>query len=159
MSTDKTWQTESFSSDDTFAYGEQVGKRCRGGEIFVLSSDLGGGKTTFTKGLATGLGYQGTVSSPSFTVSHVYDCGNGHRLHHFDFYRLGEAGIVGQELQEATEEPGSIVVIEWADIVQNVLPQTAITITIDRVASSEDTRKITVSCPDELQYVMEGSAS
>src|SRR5690606_36483896 len=123
MSTGTTWQTVSSSSDDTFAIGERFGRACRGGEVFVLSSDLGGGKTTFTKGLARGLGCEESVGSPTFTVKRVYACRDGLSLHHFDFYRLSEPGVVAYELSEVASDPKAVVAVEWGDIVEDILPK------------------------------------
>src|SRR5688572_5517582 len=108
MSTAKTCQIESSSYEDTYETGKRFGSRCKGGEVFVLASDLGGGKTTFTKGLAAGLGSLDKVVSPTFTVSRVYKCRDGLYLHHFDFYRLNEPGVVGHELAEVIGDPHAV---------------------------------------------------
>ena len=156
MNTAKTWQTASSKSDDTFAIGEQLGLNCHGGEIFVLSSDLGGGKTTFTKGLAKGMGSTDSVGSPTFTINRVYKAAHGLTLQHFDFYRLNDAGIVAHELAEFVNDPQTVVVIEWGDVVSDVLPENRIAITFTRLASSEDAREITAQYPTELAYIFEG---
>jgi tRNA threonylcarbamoyladenosine biosynthesis protein TsaE len=158
MSTGKTWQTESFSSDDTIAIGERFGTRCKGGEVFVLSSDLGGGKTTFTKGLARGLGCKDTISSPTFTVSRSYVCERSLELHHFDFYRLNDPGVVAYELSEVVNEPHYVTVIEWGDIVDNVLPEERILVTIELLPQSEEARRITVDYPETRTYLIAGLA-
>ncbi len=119
----------------------------------MLSSDLGGGKTTFTKGLAKGLGSKDIVNSPTFTVSRVYDCRDGIELHHFDFYRLNEGGMVAHELAEVVENPKAIVVVEWGDVVSDVLPKNRITVQFDRVASGEENRRIKITYPTELKYI------
>jgi len=158
MSTEKTWQTESSSSDDTFAIGEKFGLACRGGETFLLSSDLGGGKTTFTKGLAKGLGSANTVTSPTFMVSRVYACRDDIKLHHFDFYRLSQGGMVGMELEELLDDPKAVTVIEWGDVVADSLPLEHVKVNLERSASGEEIRKITISCPGRYGYLMEGPA-
>lgn len=158
MSTGRTWQTESFSSDDTFAIGEQLGKSCKGGEVFVLTSDLGGGKTTLTKGLAKGLGCNETVSSPTFTVSRDYTCDRGLMLRHFDFYRLSEPGVVLYELSEVISEPSSVIVIEWGDIVEEVLPEHRVILTLSRTQTSESHRSIKIEFPERMRYLL-GAAS
>ena len=155
MNTEATWQTESSSSDATFELGVALGHNCRGGEVFLLTSDLGGGKTTFTKGLAKGAGSKDVVTSPTFTVSQIYK-GSDLTLWHFDFYRLTEAGVVAEELAEALEDPKNIVVVEWGDVVEGVLPVGRVTIKFENVADDENRRKITVTCPKELSYLMEG---
>lgn len=119
----------------------------------MLSSDLGGGKTTFTKGLAAGLGSDDVVSSPTFTVSNVYECRDNLTLHHFDFYRLNEAGVVAHELAEVVDDPSVIAVIEWGDIVSEVLPERSIVINFDRSSKGEDVREITINFPEEASYL------
>lgn len=153
MSNAQTCLLESASADDTYAIGQRFGSRCRGGEVFVLSSDLGGGKTTFTKGLANGLGSTDHVGSPTFTVSRVYKCRDDLYLHHFDFYRLAEAGVVGHELAEVIGDPQAVIVIEWGDIVSEALPAERITVSIERVPAGEDMRCLNVSSPPGLEYI------
>lgn len=119
----------------------------KGGEVLQLVGDVGAGKTTFTKGLAMGLGIVDDVQSPSFTISRVYDARDGLQLAHYDFYRLNDAGIMTAELQEVVHDPTTVTVIEWADIVEGVLPDTYMSITF--ASPSETTRTITV--PDTYQ--------
>lgn len=113
-------------------------------------SDLGGGKTTFVKGIAKGIGSHDSVASPSFTVSRIYE-GGKFELHHFDFYRMQKPGHLTHELREVAGEPDVVVVVEWADIVQHVLPEGRLTIFIKTI--NENTRRFTLNCPKELQYL------
>jgi tRNA threonylcarbamoyladenosine biosynthesis protein TsaE len=121
----------------------------------VLASDLGGGKTTLAKGLAAGLGCVENVSSPTFTVSREYKCARGLMLHHFDFYRLNEPGVVTYELSEVIDDLSAVTVIEWADIVEDYLPAKRILIRLDRTADAEDHRQITVDCSNDNAYIAE----
>lgn len=146
-----TWQTSSSSSEQTEQLGERLGKALKGGEVIELASDLGGGKTTFVRGLARGMGSADTVASPTFTISKLYRAGQL-ELHHFDFYRLHEPGIIAQELAELINDPQVVVVVEWADIVHNVLPQRRLTITFTQ--AGEDTRQLSFSAPAELDYLL-----
>jgi tRNA threonylcarbamoyladenosine biosynthesis protein TsaE len=156
MSTAQTWQTTSLSSAATFEIGGQLGRNCRGGELIVLSSDLGGGKTTFTKGLARGLQSTAVVNSPTFMVERVYPCRDNISLHHFDFYRLTEGGTVARELGEVLEDPKALIVVEWGDIVSEILPIEHIKIVLERQANNEDARHITITYPKKFAYVFEG---
>jgi tRNA threonylcarbamoyladenosine biosynthesis protein TsaE len=124
----------------------------------LLASDLGGGKTTFTKGLAAGLGSEDNVSSPTFTVNKIYKCRDGLELHHFDFYRLQEAGVVGMELADIIDDPKIISVVEWGDMVTEQLPADRITITFERVATAEDDRSIKIELPEKYAYLREAVA-
>lgn len=124
----------------------------RGGEVIELISDLGGGKTTFVRGLVRGLGSHDRVASPTFTISRVYEAPEGRQVHHFDFYRLHEAGLIAEELDEVLGDPHNIVVVEWADIVQDVLPAKRVTVTIEKTPS--DSRRLTFRMPQSLDYIM-----
>lgn len=134
---------------------ERIGRRLKGGEVIDLASDLGGGKTTFVRGLARGASSSDVVGSPTFTLSKVYKAARL-TIHHFDFYRLQAAGIMRDELAELIGDPSSVVVVEWSDIMQDVLPERRLTITIDRTAEAEHARLITVDCSEELAYLIEG---
>lgn len=103
--------------------GARIGARLKGGEVFELRGDVGAGKTTFVKGLAVGLGVNDDVQSPSFTISRMYDGRDGIQLAHYDFYRLTDAGIMMNEVAEMVSDPLTVTVIEWADIVEGVLPE------------------------------------
>ena len=72
----------------------------RGGEVLELVGDIGAGKTTLTKGIAQALEINEPVQSPTFTISRVYDSPRGLSLAHYDFYRLGNAGIMSEEIRE-----------------------------------------------------------
>ena len=151
MSTVATWQIDSTSSEATEQLAERLGQSLKGGEIIELISDLGGGKTTFVRGLARGAGSTDRVASPTFTISRVYKT-DDLEIHHFDFYRLGEAGLIAEELAEVISDPHVITVVEWADIVQDVLPQERLTITIEKTPA--DGRRLTFQAPASLQYLM-----
>lgn len=122
----------------------------RGGEVIELVSDLGGGKTAFVRGLATGMGSKDIVRSPSFTLSNEYRAG-GLTLYHFDFYRLNEPGIMRDELAEVLDDPKAVIAVEWADIVEDVLPDKRLTIHIK--ATGETRRQCTLSYPPKLSYI------
>lgn len=126
----------------TRALGTKLGRLLRGGEVIELVGDVGAGKTTFVKGLAKGLDIDEAVQSPSFTISRVYDARDGLMLAHYDFYRLSDAGIMANELAETTKDPATITVIEWADIVEGVLPTERLRITF--TAPTETTRNLKV---------------
>ncbi len=128
----------------------QIGHKLRGGEVIELLSDLGGGKTAFVRGLAKGMGSKDTVRSPSFTLGNQYAAGKL-TLHHFDFYRLHEPGIMERELAEILEDPQAVAVIEWGGITEAVLPRDRLTIQIK--PTSETSRQFNFSCPNNLSYL------
>jgi tRNA threonylcarbamoyladenosine biosynthesis protein TsaE len=129
MSIEKTLQIRCESLEDTLKLGESVGRACKGGEVFELISDLGGGKTAFVRGMALGVETEDEVTSPSFTINNTYK-GSRFTLEHFDFYRLGEAGVVADELREDIYTPNTIVAVEWGEIVHNILPTSRIKVEI-----------------------------
>jgi tRNA threonylcarbamoyladenosine biosynthesis protein TsaE len=145
----------SSNAEQTEALGEALGKRLRGGEVIELVSDLGGGKTTLVRGLARGAGSQDHVASPTFTMSRRYDAGDLH-IEHFDFYRLSEPGIMADELAEFIGEPDTIVIIEWSDIVQHVLPAERLTIQIKHTGETE--RTFSLAIPAAFDYLLKDTA-
>jgi tRNA threonylcarbamoyladenosine biosynthesis protein TsaE len=91
--------------------------------------------------MAVGIGSDDDVASPTFTISRIYYGKDDLSLHHFDFYRLQDPGLVAEELAEATKDPKAIVCVEWAETVRGVLPEDRITIEIKPSSESEDTRE------------------
>lgn len=125
------------------SFGVRIASALTGGEIIELVGDVGAGKTTLTKGIAEGLGIEETVQSPSFTISRMYDTPNDLHLAHYDFYRLHDAGIMADELRETLQDQTTITIIEWAGIVEGVLPADHLTISI--TSPSETDRHIELS--------------
>ena len=130
---------EVASADAMIEFGAKLGRELRGGEVVELVSDVGGGKTTLVRGIARGIDSEDQVMSPTFTLSREYR-GPRLELHHFDFYRLSEPGMIAAELAESLEDSQVSVVLEWSDIVADVLP--AERLRIDIINSSEDTRQL-----------------
>ncbi len=122
---------ETYSPEETFALGERLGSTARPGQIYTLIGDLGVGKTVFTQGLAKGLGVKEAVNSPTFTIVQVYEDG---RLpfYHFDVYRIGDV----EEMEEIGYEDyfygDGVCLIEWANLIEELLPSDAIRITIEK---------------------------
>lgn len=141
------------SPEETEQLARNIGSRLRGGEVIELVSDLGGGKTTLTRGLAAGIGSKDSVASPTFTLSREY-AGGRLRMYHFDFYRLHEAGIMSDEIAEVIGDPEGVVIVEWGEIVQQVLPPSRLQIVI--TTSGETDRELAITCPPSLAYLVEG---
>ncbi len=147
-----TIEIETTSQQASIALAKTIASHLKGGEVLELISDLGGGKTTFTKGLALGLNSKDRVSSPTFTIENIYE-GDKLKLHHLDFYRLNDAGILRDMVSEVLSSKTDVLVIEWAEIIEDVLPAKRLVINI--LATGENTRKIKLTYPDELNYLME----
>ena len=141
------WQTVSIGSADSERLGRLLGEGLKSPEVIELRADLGGGKTTFVKGLALGFGSKDTVASPTFTLNKIYQAKKGQTIHHFDFYRLSEPGIVADQLAESLQNQKVITVVEWSDIVQNVLPEKRLIVEFKMVADNPDERQIIFSYP------------
>lgn len=132
----------------TRQFGEEIGRVLEGDEVIELLGDVGAGKTTFVKGLAKGLSVNEDVQSPSFTISRIYDARDELQLAHYDFYRLADAGIMADELQETLLDPQTVTVIEWAGIVEGVLPKDRLTIRFE--SPTETKRVLTLSGNEKL---------
>lgn len=135
--------------------------------VIELVGDVGTGKTTFTRGLATGLGVAEPVTSPSFTISkrYAFPIASQSRkdsqlaasqgvLIHYDFYRLGDPGIMRDELSEALAEPNAVIVVEWGGDVAELLPEHKYHLEIS--LNEDGTRQVTVT--PELASVLDSSA-
>ncbi len=133
-------------------FGRHLGERLRGGEVIELIGDVGAGKTTLVKGVGEGLKIDEDIQSPSFTISRVYQARDGLELHHYDFYRLTEAGIMSYELEESVRDPMAITIIEWAETVHNVLPKHAGKITITYTPKGEG-RTLDIDFSKELKHL------
>ena len=135
---------DSFSAQDTFALGQQIGEAAVPGEDYTLTGDLGVGKTVFTQGVAKGLGIKEAVNSPTFTILQVYEEG---RLpfYHFDVYRIGCAEEMDEIGYEDYFYGDGVCFIEWANLIEEILPKNCRKITISKdLSKGLDYRKITI---------------
>lgn len=118
------------SEAEMLELGQHLAKNLSLPAVIELIGDVGTGKTTFTRGLAAGLGITEPVTSPSFTISKRYAFSIRSKdasptfgeLIHYDFYRLDDPGIMSEDLAEALSSPNSVVVVEWGGDVANLLP-------------------------------------
>ena len=151
-------KVEVMSAEEMQALGARIGALCNGGETIELVGDIGAGKTTFVKGLASALGIDDEVQSPTFTISRVYDGGSGLLLAHYDFYRLDDPGVMKIELAESVSDPRTITIIEWSAVVTDVLPADTLRIQISSLL--DDVREVDiVAGGDKSRAVIEGLAS
>jgi tRNA threonylcarbamoyladenosine biosynthesis protein TsaE len=154
MSTETKFEFVSGSISDTLRIAEIIGKNLRGGETLELRSDIGGGKTTFTRGLVSGAGSSDQVASPTFTISRVYNAPNNVRINHFDFHRLNDPGLMASALGESVSDPSSVTIVEWADIVDAVLPDDRLIVSIS--ATGDDSRVISFFAQPEHSHLLVG---
>lgn len=113
---------ESYSEKDTRELGFRLGQEAEPGQVYTLVGDLGVGKTVFTQGLASGLGIEEPVSSPTFTIVQVYEDG---RLpfYHFDVYRIGDVEEMDEVGYEDYVYGNGVSLIEWANLIEEILPE------------------------------------
>ena len=135
----------SKSADDTFALGRMLGESCTPGDIILLNGDLGVGKTIFSKGLGKGLGIEEPISSPTFTVLQIYEEGRL-PLYHFDVYRIADVEEMDEIGYEDYFYGDGVCLIEWASLIEEILPEQTISITIEKdLEQGFDYRKITIN--------------
>ena len=126
-----------YSAKQTKEIAYKIGKILSKGELIILTGDLGAGKTTFTQGLAQGMGITKMVTSPTFTIMKVYK--GELPLYHIDAYRL-EGLTQDLGLDEMIDDDG-VCVIEWPVFISDTLPKDYLNIDIKRI--SDDTRSLT----------------
>jgi tRNA threonylcarbamoyladenosine biosynthesis protein TsaE len=109
------------SPAETEDLARRLGSLLSGGEVIALVGELGSGKTTFTRGLAVGLGLADArlVSSPTYVLEQVYP--GRIPIHHYDLYRLSAGELQALGFEERLEGSG-VVVVEWADKAAGILP-------------------------------------
>ena len=135
---------ETFTPQETFALGQQIGRESKPGQVYTLIGDLGVGKTVFTQGVASGLDITGPVNSPTFTIVQVYEEGRI-PFYHFDVYRIGDV----EEMEEIGYEDyfygEGLCLIEWANLIEEILPEHYGQITIEKdLEKGFDYRRITI---------------
>ena len=135
---------ETRSARETYELGFEIGKKASQGQVYTMIGDLGVGKTVFTQGMADGLGITESINSPTFTIVQVYDEG---RLpfYHFDVYRIGDVSEMDEIGFEDYVYGEGVSLIEWANLIEEILPEKRIQITIEKdLEQGFDYRKITI---------------
>ena len=127
------------SEAEMVEYGKKLAQSLQAPQVLELLGDVGAGKTTLTRGIATGLGVQEPVSSPSFTISKEYQ-GKKYRLGHYDFYRRNDPGIMAEDLLDSVSDNNTITIVEWGESIRDVLPENRLRITINNL--DENTREV-----------------
>ena len=129
------------SPEETIDAAKKLGSMLHAGDIIAYKGGLGAGKTTFTRGLAIGLGLGDNVFSPTFALVNEYK-GKNISLYHFDMYRIsGEDDLESTGFYDYPFED-NIVAVEWSENIADFLPENTIYITISRI--DDDTREIII---------------
>lgn len=135
---------ESFSPEDTLELGRAMGREAKPGDVYTLIGDLGVGKTVFTQGIADGLEIDEAICSPTFTIVQVYEEGRM-PFYHFDVYRIGDIEEMDEIGYEDYFYGEGLCMIEWANLIEEILPSTRKEITIEKdLEKGFDYRKITI---------------
>lgn len=140
---------ESYSSEETFQFGKKLGEQAKSGQVYLLIGDLGVGKTVFTQGFAIGLGIEEPISSPTFTIVQEYEEGRI-PFYHFDVYRIADIDEMEEIGYEDYFYGDGVCLIEWANLIEEILPSNVKTITIEKdLKKGFDFRKITLEDRDK----------
>ena len=135
---------ESFSPEETLELGRKMGREAQPGDVYTLIGDLGVGKTVFTQGIAEGLEIEESICSPTFTIVQVYEEGRM-PFYHFDVYRIGDIEEMDEIGYEDYFYGEGLCMIEWANLIEEILPPTYKEITIEKdLEKGFDYRKITI---------------
>ena len=145
------------SAEETAKIGEGLGKLLSPGDIVCLSGDLGAGKTAFTQGIARGLEVKDYVTSPTYTIINEYE--GRVPLYHFDVYRLNDV----EEMYELGYEEyffgDGVVVLEWADMVSDIIPEDRLWITILNTKGDNSREIIMEPAGEAYEAIMKGMES
>lgn len=137
------------SPEETKLLGEKLAGLLEPGDIICLNGDLGAGKTAFSQGVAKGLGIEGPITSPTFTLINEY--AGRLPLYHFDVYRLGGPEEMDDLGYEEYFYGQGVCLIEWAQLVEEVLPKERLELVLTREGDCEETRTIYFS-PQGQRY-------
>ena len=133
----------SHNEIETEALGARLASILAPGTVVAYQGGLGMGKTAFTRGLASGLGYSGRVTSPTFTIVNEYE-GGRLPLFHFDMYRLADSDALFDIGWEDYLDRGGVCAVEWSELVEDALPADTIYVTMTRCPEQDGWRTITI---------------
>ena len=140
------FERQTTSQEETMALGQRLGEQLFENSCVILEGDLGAGKTTLTKGIALGLGIDRVIKSPTYTLIREYRKGRL-PLFHMDMYRIEESGGASEiGLEEYFHREG-VVMVEWANFIEEELPKNRLIISIEQ--TSLTTRTITLDAIGE----------
>jgi len=139
-------QVITYSQEETTQVGRALGSILEKGDVVLLSGDLGTGKTAFTNGIASALGIEEYITSPTFTIVNEYEANIP--LYHFDVYRIADVDEMYDIGFEEYLYGDGVVVIEWAELIKDIWPREFIWVKIRKnLALGVDAREI------EMEFV------
>lgn len=128
------------SEEETLKIGSMIGEKLKAGDVISLNGDLGAGKTHITKGIAKGLGVEDYITSPTFIIVNEYE--GRIPLYHFDVYRINDIDEMYEIGFEEYLYGNGVCIVEWGKIVEELLPEYAIKIDINKL--DDNTREIII---------------
>lgn len=142
----KHYKFVSNNEFDTKNFAKKLASKLQPQDVIVLTGELGSGKTKFTEGFLSYFGLENEISSPTFTIVNEYKKGNIN-IYHFDVYRLEDSSefyeIGGEEYFE-----NGICLIEWGELIEDVLPKNYIHITFEKDNQNDNIRILNIDVPD-----------
>lgn len=130
------------SPEETFDTGIEIAKHLRTGSVIALYGDLGSGKTQLVKGICKGLGVGQTVNSPTFIIVNEYTSIGFPKIYHFDLYRMKTQDEILQMGFDEYLSNGNIILIEWPEHVEDILPPDTIKVHLAHTSANENERWI-----------------
>jgi tRNA threonylcarbamoyladenosine biosynthesis protein TsaE len=124
------FEIESLSAKRTQSIGKLLGEKLKPKDIICLYGDLGAGKTCLSKGIAAGLGVSENITSPTFTIIKEYK--GRYPVYHIDVYRLSSSADMLDLGYEEYFDGDGVVIIEWADIIEDILPEERLDIQLSK---------------------------
>lgn len=140
------------SLEDTLALAKKIGAKLKGGEIIELVGDLGSGKTTFVRGIASGAKSDDIVSSPSFVISKKYKTPTLD-IYHFDFYRLDRSDLIGHELRDIVDQDNAVALIEWPGMIDSFINKNKMIVEFSYLEDINK-RKLAIKYDKALSYLI-----
>ena len=135
------------SPEETIEFAKKIGSKLKGGDVVAYKGGMGVGKTTFTRGLAVGMGLPDEVTSPTFALVNEYR-GKELTLYHFDMYRIVDADELETTGFFDYMSEDSVIAVEWSENLIDALPNGTVYITINRLSETE--REIIVEGDDRF---------
>ena len=144
----KNYQFISKNEDDTKNFAKKLAAKLKPKDIIVLTGELGSGKTKFVEGFLSYFGLENEISSPTFTIVNEYKK-NDINIYHFDVYRLEDSSEFSEIGGEEYFENG-ICLIEWGELIEDILPKNYIHITFSKDKDNEDIRILNIESKEDL---------
>ncbi len=146
----KDYQFISKNENDTKNFAKKLAAKMKPRDIIVLTGELGSGKTKFTEGFLSYFGLENEISSPTFTIVNEYKK-NDINIYHFDVYRLEDSSEFSEIGGEEYFENG-ICLIEWGELIEDVLPKNYIHITFSKDDHNENVRILNIESEEDLLW-------